>query len=114
MFLYSCKQVFVEAQIFTSGNISVANQNDVSKVQQVRYWIPYSCIIRPYIARVCGFAQGKAECKTTNWIEKHAYPLSETLIAMATVKNKTKKKQNFKAWGSACLQNFTVTAWKEL
>ena len=41
---------FLGIQVITSGNIRVANQNVVSKVQQVRYWIPYSCIMRPYIA----------------------------------------------------------------
>ena len=46
--VYACIQVLVEAQIFTSGNISVANQKVVSKVQQVRYWISYSCIM-PHI-----------------------------------------------------------------
>ena len=45
----SCKS----PQVITSGNIWVANQNVVSKVQQVRYWIPYSCIMHPYIALLC-------------------------------------------------------------
>ena len=61
MFLYTCIQVFV----ITLGNISVANQNVVSKVQQVRYWIPYSCIMHSYIALVCGFAPGFTSSKTT-------------------------------------------------
>ena len=66
MFLYACIQDLVKTQVFTSGNISEANQNVVSKVQQVRYWIPYSCIMCPYIALICGFALGFALSKTTN------------------------------------------------
>ena len=41
--------------------------------------------MRPYIARVCGFARGEAECKTTNECNIGAhnacvwYPLSDLL-----------------------------------
>ena len=50
MFLYACIQVLVEAQTFTSGNVSEANQNVVSKVQQVIldttlvHYAPIHCI----------------------------------------------------------------------
>ena len=45
----------------------------------------YSCIMPPYIAQVCGFARGEAECKTTNECNTRGYnarvwyPISDLL-----------------------------------
>ena len=41
MFLYVCIQDLVKTQVFTSGNISEANQNVVSKVQRNKSDIGY-------------------------------------------------------------------------
>ena len=66
-------RMHTRSQTFTSGNISEANQNVVSKVQQVRYWIPHSCILHLFVVLHSASPRAKPQTRAIYGRIMHSY-----------------------------------------
>ena len=74
--------MYIQVLAITAGNISIANQSVVSKVQQVSYWIPYThalCthILHSFMLLHSASPQAKPQTRACNiWCIMHSMQYS--------------------------------------